>query len=185
MHAGLIRATAHHQQLRGFTLLEVLIALVVLSVGLLGIASMIVMSIKTGDSSYMRTQATDMAYDIIDRVRGNLTTAENGTYNLALGTTISAPSPTCVGSANTCTANQLASYDEYIWQQNVASLMPSGEGTVSVASVGNAWQITVVVYWCDQRANQALGNNTGCTGTPVAPPNTALPWASVQVIAGL
>ena len=63
------RSLAHRS--RGFTLVEVLVALVVLSIGLLGVAALQLTSLRSNHSSAMRSQATFLAYDIIDRMRAN------------------------------------------------------------------------------------------------------------------
>lgn len=55
----------------GFTLLEVLVAMLVLSIGLLGLAGLMASSLRNNHSAYYRTQATWLAYDVIDRMRVN------------------------------------------------------------------------------------------------------------------
>ena len=61
---------------RGFTLIEVLIALVILSVGLLGLAGLQIISLKNNQSTYARGQANLMAMDVIDRIRANPVSAK-------------------------------------------------------------------------------------------------------------
>lgn len=56
---------------KGFTLLEVLVALVILSVGLLGLASMLTKGMRFNHQAYVRTQSTYIAYDLMDRMRAN------------------------------------------------------------------------------------------------------------------
>ncbi|HEV2110251.1 MAG TPA: type IV pilus modification protein PilV [Gammaproteobacteria bacterium] len=141
---------------RGFTLLEVLIALVVLSVGLLGIAAMMNFSLKANDSAYMRTQALTLAYNIIDKMRANQNGALNGSYNIAVGTQVSSP-PNCVGSANTCTSAQIAQYDLNQWKLRLSSTangLPNGDGSVNLNSNNGIYEITVTVQWDDSRAAQ-------------------------------
>ncbi|OYW64505.1 MAG: type IV pilus modification protein PilV [Hydrogenophilales bacterium 12-64-13] len=70
---------------RGATLLEVLISIVVLAVGLLGYAGLQTVSLKNNLSAYHRSQATMLAYDVIDRIRADEPNAE--TYVLAFGDT--------------------------------------------------------------------------------------------------
>src|SRR5580698_9232543 len=72
----------HHN---GFTLLEVLVSLVVLSIGLLGIGKLMMFSSRANDSAYMRSQATALAYSILDDMRANEQDAINGLYNTGLG----------------------------------------------------------------------------------------------------
>ena len=71
--------------LAGFTLLEVLISVLVLSVGLLGLAGLQATGLKTNHSAYMRSQAVSYGYDILDRMRANRLSALSGTYNIAMG----------------------------------------------------------------------------------------------------
>ena len=67
----------------GFTLIEVLIAMLVLAVGLLGLAGLQATSLRNNQSAYNRSQATQLAYDLADRMRANFTEANklaNSTY---------------------------------------------------------------------------------------------------------
>ena len=58
-------------RLRGFTIVEVLVSLVILSIGLLGIGKLVLYSAHANDSAYMRSQATELAYAILDDMRSN------------------------------------------------------------------------------------------------------------------
>jgi len=71
--------------LNGFTLLEVMISLLILSIGLLGIAALQANSLKTNHGAYQRTQAIFLAYDMMDRLRANRTAALAGQCDIALG----------------------------------------------------------------------------------------------------
>lgn len=105
----------HH----GFTLIEVLIAVVILALGLLGLAGLQSTSLRNNQSAYFRSQATLLAYDIADRVRANSV----GDYNNQGET-----NNDCV--ANTCTPAQMAGYDLKQWNSQLSSQLPSGEGVV-------------------------------------------------------
>ncbi|MES9962452.1 MAG: type IV pilus modification protein PilV [Candidatus Sedimenticola sp. 20ELBAFRAG] len=109
----------------GFTLIEVLVTLVVLSVGLLGLAGLQGGSLQSNRSAYLRTQASVLAYDLIDRMRSN----PGGSY--AGFSTDSAPEGgDCQGSAKTCTVTELANYDKARWATELARLLPGGSGSV-------------------------------------------------------
>lgn len=127
------------QKQKGFSLLEVLITLVIISFGLLGIAGVIVNSLKNNQSSYSRTQASVLANDIIDRMRANRTIAETAPfpYNLALS---GAPS----GSG-------VVLDDLTEWRASLAAAMPSGTGSVTLD--GATKKLTIVVQWNDARAS--------------------------------
>jgi type IV pilus assembly protein PilV len=123
---------------RGFSLIEVLIALLVLSVGLLGLAMLQIQGFRFNTNSYQRTQATMLANDIIDRIRANKAGSDAGAYCLTItapadpcGTTIVPGANNC-GSAGGCTTIQdLAHYDITSWYDLQAKyLANSGPGAV-------------------------------------------------------
>src|SRR5580658_10907158 len=74
-----------HERHDGFTILEVLVSLVILSIGLLGTAKLMLYSSHANDSAYLRSQATDLAYEILDNMRANRQQALAGAYTTALG----------------------------------------------------------------------------------------------------
>src|SRR5579863_5743578 len=102
-----------HKTIAGFSLIEVLIALVILSIGLLGIAAMVSESLKSKESSYYRTQALDLASEIVDRMRANRVGALANDYDAATYGTVpgTAPSGYCKGSAAVCSQTDMASSD--------------------------------------------------------------------------
>jgi type IV pilus assembly protein PilV len=109
VRSSLPQLTARFRQ-RGFNLFEVLVALLVLSFGLLGMAALQNFSMKSTHQSFQRTQATFAIQDIIDRMRANLVGVQNSNYNLPAYTSVAPASPDC--SATTCTSSSdLANYD--------------------------------------------------------------------------
>jgi type IV pilus assembly protein PilV len=121
-------------RMQGFTLLEVLVAMVVLSIGLLGLAGLMASSLKNSHSAYQRTQATWLAYDALDRMRANRQVALAQGYNLALG---AAPG----GSG-------LAATDLSEWDTALTSSLPEGDGSISVRTDRT---VTIIVQWNDTR----------------------------------
>ena len=140
---------------RGFTIVEVLVALVVLSIGLLGIAKLVMVSSHANDSAYLRSQATAMAYQMIDNMRANLAGASAGNYSTALNGTPLLPTP-CLGTGTQCSNLQLAQWDVYSWQTNLSAALPSGTGSI-VTSATSPVTATVVVQWDDSAAQAAFG----------------------------
>ncbi len=134
----------------GFTLFEVLIALLVLSVGLLGMAGLQATSLRFNNDSYMQTQATTIANDMADRLRANASAAALAAYP----GTAPAQNTSCY-AAGGCTSTQMVANDLFEWNQAVATL-PAGQGAV-VALGGGLFSVTV--RW-DERRNGATG--TGC-----------------------
>ena len=99
------------KHLSGFTLLEVMIALLVLSIGLLGIAALQANSLKVNHGAYQRSQAIFLAYDMMDRLRANRTAALAGQCDITLGATL--------GGTDLCDT------DVNDWQNNfVGALLP-------------------------------------------------------------
>lgn len=138
-------------QLRGFTLLEVLVALLVLSLGLLGLAGLQTLSLKHNSQSYFRTQATIQAYDIVDRMRANRTLAGvvNANYaNVGLGAQPN--SPDCAQSA--CSSDDLAAYDIRVWNSGNARLLPNGAGQI----VSNGALRTITLQWVENELPMSL-----------------------------
>ena len=144
----------------GFTLIEVLIAMVVLAVGLLGLAALQTTSLKNNQSAYFRSQATQLAYDITDRMRTNKLGVAAGNYNLG-----SAGARDC--ALNTCTTAQMAAYDIAEWNAALAAQLPSGEGVVcldntpdappGISKAGHACDnsgkaYVVKIWWDDNRS---------------------------------
>jgi type IV pilus assembly protein PilV len=118
----------------GFSLLEVMIALLVLSVGLLGIAGLQTFSLQFNHQSYERTQATALISEIFDRIMANPTAARAGDYNSVAANTTSADY-LAYGSCPTtgcATTSQLATYDKFIWKLAIEnSKMAQGQGSIT------------------------------------------------------
>jgi len=117
--------------LAGFSLIEVLVALLVLSIGLLGLAALQTTGLTLNHESYGRTQAVLQAYDIIDRMRANKSDsggAVNSTYDsVALG---AQPAITTNCLSASCTGTELAQYDINKWNTANASLLANGKGAI-------------------------------------------------------
>ena len=143
----------------GFTLLEVLVTVVILSLGMLGVAGVLLLVHKNNASSYMEQQAVQQAYDIVDRMRANRSAALNGDYTTNPPPT-SKPTPDC--SAATCTPTQMAKYDLWQWNSDLQANLPAASATVSTftpAGVSSSNQdvgVQVRISWSDAPAQQAL-----------------------------
>lgn len=110
---------------KGFSLLELLIALLVFSMGLLGLAGLLVVSVKTNQSAYLRSQASFLAQGMADRMRNNIIGVWANNYNSAI------PG----GSTQTCPCNvpQLAQRDLFMWSQELANFLPNAVGNINCA----------------------------------------------------
>ena len=141
----------HRQKQQGFTLLEVLIALLVLSIGLLGLAALQTTSLRSNQMASMRTTATQLAYDISDRLRANPAGVAAGEYVLAGG--------------STPTGTSVAAVDLIAWNLGVVAL-PGGRSSITQCdgtSVPPCDGLThvITVQWDEMR--------TGATGTTCPP----------------
>jgi len=145
---------------RGFALIEVLTTILVVSFGLIGLAGLGVVGLKNNHMSYMRSIATQQAYDMSDRMRANMAGVNAGNYNSITG---SATDPGCITNAGGCTAAQLATYDQFAWNAANAALLPSGAGTVTGSLSTN---FVVTVSWtevCTQGADAGCGSTGAIT----------------------
>jgi type IV pilus assembly protein PilV len=149
----------------GFTLLEVLIAMLVLSIGLLGIGKLMMLSARANDSAYMRTQATALGYSILDAMRANRQAGLVQAYDTAMGVY---PGAVACTVAAPCNSGQQAQNDLNLWGTSLAAQLPQGQG--SIATVPNAPDLltgannvtaTVTVQWSDKVAEQSFGSPAG------------------------
>jgi type IV pilus assembly protein PilV len=123
---------------RGVTLVEILVTVVIISVGLLGVAALHTVSLRNGQYAHTRSQATALANDIIDRMRSNKTIAEDTTaaaYVIAIGS----PAPS--------TPTTLAGRDLKDWKDALAAALPDGDGSVAHSTISGRTVVRVTVQW--------------------------------------
>jgi type IV pilus assembly protein PilV len=128
----------------GFTLLEVLIALVVLSVGLLGLAALQTGTLRFNQAAYLRSQATNLAYDIADRIRANRTAALAAGYDGANAYLAANALPACAAPAG---AGTVAQNDIEAWRIALVCTLPVGNGRIVRAGS----LLTVSIQWDETR----------------------------------
>jgi type IV pilus assembly protein PilV len=153
----------------GFTIVEVLVSLVILSIGLLGIAKLVLYSAHSNDSAYLRSQATQLAYEILDNMRANPSAASAGNYNTPLTAAAVNPGYTCQNTACPVAAN-LAAYDLYVWKTRLSAptgALPSGKGSVTVSATAPI-MATIVVQWDDSAAQSIFGGTAVGVAAPMS-----------------
>lgn len=132
------------RQAGGFSLIEMLVALVVLSVGLLGIAVLYVQSVQSGRVALVRTQAVALASDMADRIRANREGGAAYDDTVSGGGMISAA---CEQGGGSCPAAEMAAHDKALWLEAVEAALPVGAGTVVVNPLTLPATYTITVTW--------------------------------------
>lgn len=130
----------------GFSMVEVLVALVVLCVGMLGVASLYIVTLRSSGSAITRMQAVNLASDIGDRIRANRKAKEAYTFNSTATLTDAA----CVGTSATCTAADMAKHDLFVWKQQIAAALPANAvGTVTLDAATNPITYLIKITWIE------------------------------------
>lgn len=129
------------QNSSGFTMVEVLVALVILSVGLLGLAGIQTTGLQGNRGALMRSQAIQSGADILDRMRANRVVAVAGGYDM-----------TAAQGPGTSGASGLALTDLGEWMTGLQGNLPAGDGAVAV--VGNI--ATITITWSDVMDNNTI-----------------------------
>lgn len=138
---------------QGVSLIESMIALLVISVGLLGIAALQISAVSLNSSAYWHSQAVLYAHDMADRVRANQV-AINDYIGI---NTANGYSQNCKSQA--CSTEEMRVADAADWADQVATL-PSGIGIIRAPEAN---QLDIVVLWDDEGTGAA---GTGCSNNP-------------------
>lgn len=143
----------------GFTLIEVLIATVVLAIGLLGLAGLQVTSLRNNQSAYNRSQATQLAYDIADRIRANVAGA--ATYTAITPISTATAKANCKNTTG-CSTADMAENDLFEWNAAITTpgILPSGVGTITFVDP----VYTVTINWDDNRDGDVDGDGGALEG---------------------
>jgi len=158
---------------RGVGLIEVLAALFVLSVGLLGIAGLQAQGLIAGFAASQRSVAVVKSYEIIERMRANPDGVrdENGvtSYASAMSGPGATVSPYCAdldgNPGDDCTVSQLAAFDLFVWKDSIDDAFPNmtGQGSV-VINLGptqtSPSNVVVTVQWTERGVVQNYSTNT-------------------------
>lgn len=161
---------------KGFTLIEVLVATLILAIGILGLAGLQATGLRNNLSAYNRSQATQLAYNMADRMRANITDASNlgtSTYITISPVSDADVQNDCKQVSTTCTAADMAENDLFEWNCSLAgcdaeagppamaavpAILPLGLGTIAVAGAGANAIFTITVTWDDNRDGNAGTN---------------------------
>tara|TARA_R110001583_G_scaffold184037_2_gene343059 strand:+ start:45827 stop:46291 length:465 start_codon:yes stop_codon:yes gene_type:complete len=122
----------------GFTLIEVLVSVLVLSIGLLGMAALQINAMKNNQSSFQRTQAVMLSYFMLDAMRANRADALSGNYNMV---------KTCAVPA---VGGSLVSNDHHFWMQALKDHIADDGNTCGQITCAGV-TCTVRIFWDDSR----------------------------------
>ena len=143
----------------GFSMIEVMVAVFVLSIGLLGMAALMATSLRNNQSADLRSQAVNLAYDQLEMLRSNVVNANAYArgYTNPLANCPGAETPFPYGSTT-----ELYSEDRNFWAEKLCRRLPNGRGRVAIdgtvtGGYVSGYTATIDVCWTDNRAaaNQA------------------------------
>ena len=173
---------------RGFTLLEVMIALLIFSLGLMGLAGLLTTSVKTNHSAYLRTQAIFLAQGMADRMRANplavwnTTSTTNYHLNTVQTTVGTAPSAASLTTTVTdcslgCDFSTVATRDLQIFQNQLLQFLPNAGVAINCNAVANppapSWWLTLPPYaqTCEMQISWTQLPITGQNAAQIATPD--------------
>ena len=155
---------------KGVGLIEVMVTLVILSVGLLGIASLQATGIQAGQGASLRTAALLVVEDITSRMKAN----KIGVYNTVTAVSSYGSNAADAGTdngcndaiggvvANTCTPIQMARHDIFVWKTNLANALPSATGAIVTSVAAPASEgfvtVTITVTWKEKGTVKSYEN---------------------------
>ena len=125
-------------KMQGISLLEVLISVLILTLGLLGVAALQTQALRTSADAQYFQQATQLANDYLERIRANSNDA--GQYAITL------TKPHCASSALSGSA---AAQDKVLWLQQIACNLPDGTAQVTISNQ----EVSIAISWFDRTAN--------------------------------
>jgi type IV pilus assembly protein PilV len=141
MHRRALPALQDHAN--GFTLIETMVALIVLSVGMIGVAALHGRSLSATGAAIHQSQAIALAGDMADRIRIN-----RGAGADYAGEAADFGCDAATGDGgHDCSEAEMAAHDLFVWENQVADSLPGGQGTVAVDMTTNPTSYTVAVSW--------------------------------------
>jgi type IV pilus assembly protein PilV len=150
-------ATRSPRANRGFTLVEILVTLVLVSVGLLGVAALQLRTLRANKEAYVRSQASVLAADILDRMRANPLAFRGGAYDVTWDATAS----TTTGGSIDPEELQRATTDLDEWQRAINSTLPgtATEASGQIVRANNV--VTVSIRWTERSEGTGETNDVG------------------------
>lgn len=138
----------------GSSLIEVMVALFILAIGLLGILSMQVKSMQFNQSAYYYSQAVYLANEILESMRSNTQVVD--TYLIGMEDDLSLPGKNCNLTGFTCSPSELKDLNLYEWRENIADTLISGKSSIERVDEF----IAIRVQFDDSRSDSLNGEDS-------------------------
>jgi len=144
---------------RGFSMLEILVTLFLLTMWLLASAGVQSSPLQFNKAAQFRTQAVYLATELVERMQANKSAAVTGSYVFSgSGSSGSADCTTAL-----CQPDDLAAFDLAEWSGRVASALPGGSATITAAGAANPITYTIVISWSDRRTDRTYSDTSSTT----------------------
>jgi type IV pilus assembly protein PilV len=166
MNTRMTKTFTSPSRVKGVSLLEVMVAMVIFSVGLLGLAGLQATSLSYNKNALSRTIAIQQAENMADRIRANTVGALNGNYD-GITTAIPSEPTTAYGtcySITGCSDAEMTNIDVYEWNTRNSQVLPSGRGTVTGTVLSASERRFTITVMCDEAGTGVTGE--GCSGNP-------------------
>ena len=134
----------------GFSMVEILVTILIISLAVLGSAGLQVQALKTNQGGQFRNQAVFLLNDMVERMKANKVYSVSASSVPGYDTTLATTTDCGVTS---CSPTQLAAYDVTQWGASIAAVLPQGTGTVTQTTTGNPSSYTVTINWVDRKTN--------------------------------
>lgn len=137
----------------GFSLIEVMVTMVILSFGMLGVAGLLVSGVSNAAASEATAKASQLAADMADRIRANPAVALSASSEY-----ITAYSDVPPSSPST-----IAQADKKVWLEALAAQLPDGDGQITNSVAGGARKLDITVRWNNCLGTLSTADRTSCT----------------------
>lgn len=164
------------QATRGFTLIEVLVALIVISVGLLGIVGMEALALSSSSSARMRSLASIEAASMAAAMHANRAFWSANVLTVTLSgqpATVQSDTTSLLGGGGDCTATTgtppcapatLAAADLQMWGSALSQVLPNPQATINCPNGPPPLSCTITIQWTENIVNLSASQKTGAAG---------------------
>lgn len=151
----------------GVSLIEVLVAILVIALGILTMLAMQINSTKLTKTSEMRAMGALLVSDLADRMRANRTGFEAGNYAFTETTDTPTLEKECTGDTANCTPAEMAAQDRFDWLTNIRDSLPTGTAHISgVDNTAGKNGVDVWIMWLDPKEASDSGTPSPSTCPP-------------------